>query len=102
MAALMCDRDQIESIIKHRQECGGDRYDEVWDGLYIMSPIANPEHQWIIARFVSILFSVVADKGLGKVYPGANITDHADNWEKNYRVPDVVVVLNGSEERCRI
>jgi len=27
--------------LKVRQECGGDRYDEVWDGVYLLSPLAD-------------------------------------------------------------
>jgi len=39
---------------------------------------------------------VVKRPGLGKVYPGANVSDRGASWEKNYRIPDVVVVLNNS------
>ncbi len=101
MAALICDPEQVEALIRRRREMGGDRYDEVWDGLYIMSPAASPEHQSIIARLVRVLLIMVEDTGRGQVYPGANVTDRIDDWEKNYRCPDVVVVLKGSEQRCR-
>ena len=100
MPVLVCDSSEAQALIKHRQETGGDRYDEVWDEVYVMSPLANPEHQHIIAQLVSILMVVVDDVGLGRVYLGANVTDRTDNWEKNYRCPDVVVVLKESEARC--
>ncbi len=102
MPALVCDPDQVDALIKHRQEMGGDRYDEVWDGLYIMSPLANPEHQRIITALSAILWEVIDRSGRGHVYSGANVTDREDDWKQNYRVPDVVVILKESEARCRI
>ena len=32
----------------------------------------------------------------GKVYPGINLSDRADDWEQNYRCPDVAVFLPGN------
>ena len=29
-----------------RRAWGGDRFDEVWDGVYVMSPIANNQRIW--------------------------------------------------------
>jgi len=101
MHALICDPSQVEAIIKHRQECGGDRYDEVWDGLYIISPTADIEHQRIISQLIPPLFFTIVEEDRGKVYPGVNVTDSAEDWTKNYRVPDMAVVMNTSQERCR-
>ena len=39
---------------------------------------------------------MVKRPGSGKVYPGANIIDRGADWQTNYRVPDLVVVLAGS------
>jgi len=102
MAALVCDPNEVQDLIKRRQETGADRYDEVWEGLYVMSPLADPEHQWLVGELFGILRSLISETGLGQVYPGANVTDCADDWRQNYRCPDVVVVLKGSEARCRI
>jgi Uma2 family endonuclease len=38
---------------------------------------------------------VIGQSRLGKVLPGANVSDRVERWTKNYRTPDVVVVLNG-------
>ncbi len=87
-------------LLEERRRCGIDLYDEVWEGTYVMSPIASPEHQHILFQ-LSVIFNevVVADK-LGRVLPGANVTDQIEDWTFNYRCPDVVVVLN--ESRAKI
>src|SRR5262245_31867097 len=36
--ALLLDPAEVRRLIRHRQKCGGDRYDEVWDGVYVMAP----------------------------------------------------------------
>jgi Uma2 family endonuclease len=101
MPALVCDPVEVASLIQRRRDSGAARYDEVWEGLYVMSPMPNLEHQWLVGRLVSILSNVITDAGLGAVYPGANVSDRIQGWEDNYRCPDVVVVLNESRARCR-
>ncbi len=61
-----------------------------------MSPLANNEHQQIIGRLTSCFEVVIADSGLGITQPGANVSDLAEGWAKNYRCPDVVVYLNAN------
>ena len=101
MEALVCDPAEVDSLIRRRRETGADRYDEVWNGLYVMSPAASLEHQRLVAEFTTMLTEVIARTGRGTVYPGANVTDREDGWEENYRCTDVVVVLKESEARCR-
>ena len=45
MAMLSVNPVDLAHLIRERRECGGDRYDEVWDGVYVMSPLADNEHQ---------------------------------------------------------
>ena len=47
MSILVIDPALSERLLAERRKSGGDRYDEVWDGVYIMSPLANDEHQEI-------------------------------------------------------
>ena len=75
-------------------ERGADRYDEVWDGVYIMSPMPNDEHQMLVGRLTRVLDEVIADNALGQVRPGVNVSDRVEGWQQNYRVPDVAVFLN--------
>jgi len=97
MAVLVCDEEIADRLIAQRQASGGDRYDEVWNGVYIMSPIANNEHQSLATEIGAILRSHLDWRSLGFTLVGANVTDREDDWTKNYRVPDVLVFSNGTK-----
>ena len=59
-----------------------------------MPPMANDDHQEIVSGFTFVLVASVGLRGLGKVRPGVNLAAFAENWEYDYRVPDVLVFLN--------
>jgi Uma2 family endonuclease len=67
-----------------------DRWDEVWDGVYVMAPVPNNEHQEIGGRVTAIL-CVWLDHDTFRVFPGCNVSDREAGWEHNYRCPDVAV-----------
>jgi Uma2 family endonuclease len=90
------DTELAQRIVRERQESGIDRYDEVWEGVYVVPPLANNPHQGLVAGFTAILYEVIVLPGRGQVFPGANVSDRRAGWEHNYRDPDVVVVLPGS------
>jgi len=94
MVMLVTEPSIEEQLIAERQARGIDQHDEVWDGVYVVSPIANIEHQRLIARLM-FAFQVAIGPNSG-VFPGVNITDQVDDWRKNYRVPDVAVFLEGN------
>lgn len=100
MDTLVLDPALSNRLLRERQERGADRYDEVWEGTYIMAPAPNDEHQELIAHLLNALFEVVEKVGLGKLRPGVNIASDANDWERDYRIPDVVVFLNGSSAIC--
>lgn len=95
------DAEHDEILFAQRQEWGGDRFDEVWDGVYVMAPIADVEHQELVSGLTTVLNLAVGWPGLGRVYPGANVTDREHDWTKNYRVPDVLVFLRGNPAQNR-
>ena len=97
MATLINDRALETVLIRRRRAAGADRFDEVWNGVYVMSPIANDEHQDVAGVLTGILMAVVQWKGLGLVRPGVNVSDRREDWKKNYRVPDVAVFLNDTK-----
>ena len=94
MTMLVLDPADQARILAQRRESGGDRFDEVWDGDYVMSPLANNEHQILVNLFCYCFSTLVVGPGLGIVQPGANVSDRAEGWERNYRCPDVVVYLH--------
>lgn len=101
MAALITDPELERELIAQRQAWGADKFDEVWDGVYVMSPLANNEHQDLVGQLDTIFTIVVRWAGLGRVQPGANVSDRPENWKQNYRCPDLLVFLhdNPAEDR---
>ena len=99
MTAMILDRLLEERLIAERQATDCDRYDEAWEGIYMMAPMANDEHQDLVAEFTGILLEVVKRTGRGEVRPGVNVSDRAVDWKQNYRVPDVAVFLKGGRAK---
>ncbi|MEZ6102003.1 MAG: Uma2 family endonuclease [Pirellulaceae bacterium] len=76
-----------------RKATGADRFDEVWNGVYVMDPMPNNEHQ-TLATELGIIFGALIDwNGLGWTFVGANVSDRERDWTENYRIPDVLVFL---------
>ncbi|MGH7199690.1 MAG: Uma2 family endonuclease [Planctomycetaceae bacterium] len=97
MVALVTDPGLAEHLIAERRATGADRHDEVWDGVYVMSPMANNEHQDLGTGIVTVLRIVIQWTALGRVFGGVNVTDQdEDNWTQNYRCPDLAVYLVGT------
>jgi len=97
MPVLVTDPDLEDRLKRQRQLSGGDRFDEVWEGVYMMAPLADNEHQSLAGRLTGALQAVLGWSSAAKVLPGANISDREQAWEENYRCPDVVVVLPGTK-----
>lgn len=97
MATVINDPILAEKLIAERRETGADRYDEVWEGVYMLAPLANNEHQNLVTALSHVLSGVISDKGLGQVFAGINVSDRPDDWTKNYRCPDVAVFLNDTQ-----
>jgi Uma2 family endonuclease len=100
MPVVICDPRDVAKMIARRKRLGHDRFDEVWDGVYVMSPIANDEHQEIATFLSAVIMVIVAWGRLGKVRAGINVSDRIKGWNKNYRVPDVAVFLKGCAAKC--
>jgi len=98
MATLITDPDLEEQIRAQRAEWGVDRFDEVWDGTYLINPARNSEHQHLLGKLVWALHEALVSSP-AIVYPGVNVSDRADDWTKNYRCPDLAVALPGGIAR---
>ena len=96
MATVVLDDLLAQRLRAERAATGADRYDEVWQGTYMMAPMPNNEHQEFVSKLTRIFDEVVGDANLGIAYPGVNVSDRVDEWEQNYRVPDVAVFLNNT------
>ena len=99
MSILVTDTALADELLAGRRASGGDRYDEVWEGVYVMSPLANDDHQRLVTEFAFVLQTIVGIPGLGDVRAGTNVSDREEGWSQNYRCPDVAVRLNGGRAR---
>ena len=97
MAVMVLDPDMEQQILAERLCSDGDQYDEVWEGVYIVTPLPNDEHQEIVSGLDAILYDVIAAPKLGKVRAGVNLSDREEDWKKNYREPDVAVFLRDTK-----
>ncbi len=96
MTTVINDRETERRMIARRRRLGHDKFDEVWNGVYVMAPLANIEHQDCVGGLQTLFSIVVQWPGLGVVLPGTNVSDRRTLWKKNFRCPDVAVFLNGT------
>jgi len=92
MATVILDRKLAEQLREERAAAGADRWDEVWEGTYMMAPLPNIEHQDIASSFVAVLRQVI-DRSQAIILAGTNVSDREAGWKENYRCPDVAVYL---------
>ena len=91
---MVLDESISEDLIRERQRLGNDRYDEVWDGVYVMPAMPNNSHQ-ILVHKLSHVFDIVVPEDDGVIQPGANVSDQDTGWATNFRIPDILVALVG-------
>jgi Uma2 family endonuclease len=97
MTTLIADPAVAERLIAERRARGWDRKDEVWDGVYIVMPDPNVDHQFLVGRLTAVFSEVIHTPAGGVVYPGLNLSDRTDDWKQNFRCPDVAVFLAGND-----
>lgn len=93
---LILDPDLVREFIQERCEQGIDQDDEVWEGVYIVPPLATNSQQRLATALSAIGFIVITQEGRGQVHAGANVSDRRYGWKRKFRAPDVVMVLAGS------
>ncbi len=100
MATMVMPPDRFKAIIERRRRYGQDSHDEVWNGVYVMSPEADNSHQKLAFSIAKVIDAACARKG-AVVLPSVNVSDRADDWMRNYRVPDVAVFMPGNPAENR-
>ena len=99
MTTLITDPWLERRIRQDRCNRGIDGHDEIWDGVYVVMPPADVEHQDVLTGLLVVLEFGVGQTGLGQVYPGVNVSDQEIDWERNVRCPDIAVVMRDSSAR---
>lgn len=101
MTTIITDKHLERSLHRRRKKAGADRWDEVWEGVYIVSPLPNVQHQELVGTVYAILAGAIAYGGRGRVFPGVNVSDQPKRWQRNYRCPDVAVYLETTSAEDR-
>jgi len=96
MRGLVLDAGMVDELVRERKRRGIDLHDEVWEGVYVFAPPPPNVQQAMVGDLCLILGEALDRKTKGTVFPGVNVSDRRKNWEHNFRVPDVVVVLKKS------
>jgi Uma2 family endonuclease len=99
MALVVLDPSMEKRLKAEREASGADRYDEVWEGVYMMAPFPNNEHQDLQFDLATAIRSAFGSATPVRIHTGANVSDREDGWTFNYRIPDVVVVFPGGAAR---
>ncbi len=63
MQVTIRDRGVGEQFRKDRAAAGADKYDEVWNGVLVVMPLPNDEHQEIVSGFNYLLGSLYGPPG---------------------------------------
>jgi Uma2 family endonuclease len=96
VAMMITDPAQVRKLKARREQSPSAPRDEVWNGVYIMSPMAGFDHQRFVTRLAMAFGAVVDLDGGAEVLAGLNVSDRVDKWRENYRIPDVAVHLPGN------
>src|SRR5215831_31515 len=88
--------DVTDEELARRKTTGIDRWDEVWDGVWYMTPAPTFEHQRIVDAMIAFLMPHLKAQGRGLMVSGINVLQHAVGWT-NYRIPDLTFVATGRE-----
>jgi Uma2 family endonuclease len=76
----------LEELLEQRRRMGGDRHDEVWEGVYHMVPGPNAPHSFVAQQLAVLLDAPARAAGL---HVGMEFNVGLD--KDNYRVPDLGV-----------
>src|SRR5688500_14384952 len=97
--ALMVLDPRIEQRLKAEREASGlNRYDEVWDGVYMIRTPSDLEHQDLLTGMSYAVRMALTMDHPAHVH-AANVSDRDEDWLENYRTPDVAVVYPESTAR---
>ncbi len=80
----------FQSWLEQRRRQGNDRFDEVWDGVLHVVPPPSSQHQAFESELEAVLRPIAKARGCS-VFHNMGVYDPTAG-EKNFRIPDLVVV----------
>jgi Uma2 family endonuclease len=95
-AFTVTDPTLVRRLKAKREATGLDRRDEMWDGIYVVSPIQDVEHRLIVGELLFVCAEIRGEIGGADLLAGRNISDRVEGWHKNYRIPDFAAYLPGN------
>jgi Uma2 family endonuclease len=94
MTVLVNDPWLAKQLVADRECSDHAALDEVWDGVYVVSPSPNMLHQRVLVGLMKA-FSAVTEDG-DEILPAINVSDREEGWLQNFRVPDLSVILRSN------
>lgn len=80
------------TLLASRRRTGVDRWDEVWEGVLHMPPMPNRAHQDLEGALETWLRRFWSGPRGNKVYHQINLATPGGWPERNYRIPDLVLL----------
>src|SRR4051812_4858406 len=74
-------------LLRKRRLFGADRFDEVWNGVYVLTALADNQHQELAGRLTTGFVQAMSGVPGIRVLPGANISDNPADWSRNLPLP---------------
>src|SRR5262245_39883413 len=99
MPTLILDPAVERQLNDLRTATGLSQRDEVWDGVTIVMPLPNNEHQRIVGFFLRVFGRIFDLDAPVTLLAGANVSDRFTGWEQNYREPNFLIVRDGGGAR---
>jgi Uma2 family endonuclease len=101
MPTLILDPAIEQRFTAQRSAAGLSERDEVWDGVKVIMPLPDIEHQQIVRHFMRVFEALCDGDESVILVAGANVSDLSEDWENNFREPDLVFARPGGHARNR-
>jgi Uma2 family endonuclease len=96
MPVLVLSPTLAAELLSEREKSPEHRTDEVWDGVTVIMPEADVEHDDIAGFFYRTFWAVFGEATPHRIHFRVNVSDRIRAWKHNYRVPDASVFLSGN------
>ncbi len=96
MPVLVQNREIAKRLLKEREALGNQSRDEVWDGVTVIMPEADVEHDDIAGFFYRAFWSAFGESTGHHIQFRVNVSDRVRGWKQNYRIPDTSIFLTGN------